>query len=214
MDLVAILGDVLLGSACTGCALPGRILCRDCHATLQESEPGLCRPRGLPFPVVAGNPYRPLVARLVPRYKDEGALLLESALGTRLARAVEALGPPAGSVLVPVPSHPQAVRRRGMDHTRRLARVATRSCGLRTLPLLRRSGAAGSQRQMNRAGRVANVAGAMLARRIAAPVVLCDDVVTTGATLREAFRALHAAGVRVLGAAVVGDADTRSGWVG
>ena len=59
------------------------------------------------------------------------------------------------------------------------------------------------------ADRERNVAGSMRLRpaderRIAGrTVLLVDDVVTTGATLREAARALTAAGARVLGAAAV-----------
>lgn len=57
------------------------------------------------------------------------------------------------------------------------------------------------------AARGSNVAGTMVSRPSQSPVVLVDDVVTTGATLREAIRALRAAGVDVAGVATVADAD-------
>jgi orotate phosphoribosyltransferase len=43
----------------------------------------------------------------------------------------------------------------------------------------------------------------LASRRSRARIVVCDDVVTTGATLREAQRALESVGLEVLGAAVV-----------
>ena len=61
--------------------------------------------------------------------------------------------------------------------------------------------------------RAANLAGALQARGPlhGLPVVLVDDVVTTGATLTEASRALGAAGARVCGAAVVAATQRRAG---
>lgn len=58
-------------------------------------------------------------------------------------------------------------------------------------------------------GRAANLAGALAVRREAQPrlegrpVVLVDDVLTTGATLAEAARALSSAGVSVCAGAVL-----------
>ena len=63
------------------------------------------------------------------------------------------------------------------------------------------------------AARAANLAGALAVRRPldGLPVVVVDDVVTTGATLVEAARALRDGGARVLGAAVVAAVERREG---
>ncbi|WP_454261450.1 phosphoribosyltransferase family protein [Pseudoxanthomonas mexicana] len=67
------------------------------------------------------------------------------------------------------------------------------------------------QRLLGRTERAANVSGSMRARGAAgAAVIVVDDVVTTGATLVEAARALRAGGARVLGAATVAS-TTRTG---
>lgn len=62
--------------------------------------------------------------------------------------------------------------------------------------------------------RSVNVDGALRARRArrpGTPVVVVDDIVTTGATLDETHRALEVAGYRVLGAAVVASVSPRRG---
>jgi predicted amidophosphoribosyltransferase len=126
-------------------------------------------------------------------------------LGAALAGAVRQLGRPDGVVLVPVPSSPAAVRARGQDHARRLARAAARTLpGVPARPLLRLTRAVADQAGLDTAARARNLSGALTARASAGlRVVVVDDVVTTGATLAEATRALQAAGAQVLGAAVV-----------
>jgi predicted amidophosphoribosyltransferase len=129
-------------------------------------------------------------------------------------------------LLVPVPSTRTSVRSRGHDPTLRMARRAARS--LRRLGRGGSTSAGGAlvphvhvvrgltharavrdQAGLGTRARAANLAGALRAvpRRVSAlrggTVVLVDDVVTSGATLAEAARALGAAGVPVLGAAVV-----------
>ena len=58
-----------------------------------------------------------------------------------------------------------------------------------------------------RAARTANITGAYVCRGVAparaGPVILVDDVITTGASLREATRCLTAAGYRVSACAVI-----------
>ena len=159
------------------------------------------------MPLSAAAPYRPILEHLLPRYKDDGALNLTRPLGELLARAVAPLHPPAESVLVPVPSLPSAVRQRGFDHSGRLARVAAKGLGLRVADVLSRRPLGADQSGLGREERARNLVGSMSAWQVGAPVVVTDDIATTGASLREAMRALAAAGCVVLGAAVVADAD-------
>lgn len=197
--------DLVLPSACAGCGLPGRLLCDGCDAALTD-RPGR---RALPgLDVACAGPYGTARGALLA-HKERGRLALARPLGAALAAAVTALALPGPLVLVPVPSSRAAVRARGHDHARRLAREAARSltaCGLpaTVAPLLVQARRTQDQAGLDAAARADNLAGALACRgRPDGPLVVVDDVVTTGATLAEAARALRAAGGAVRGGAVV-----------
>jgi predicted amidophosphoribosyltransferase len=120
---------------------------------------------------------------------------------------------PAGEVLlVPVPSARAAVRARGHDPALRITTAAVRRLRARRLParcldVLGQTRGVADQAGLTAAERLANLAGALTVVRPAAirdrRLVIVDDVITTGATLAEAARALRAAGAEVLAVAVV-----------
>ena len=219
--MLADLVDLVLPRECAGCRRPGRALCAACAAELGppfRHRPDPC-PAGLP-PLVAAATYAGAVRAALLAHKERGRLGLARPLGAALGAAVRELEPPPGVLLVPVPSSPAAVRERGHDHARRLAAAAARGVpSARAVPLLAVARRVADQSGLSSAQRAANLSGALRARRRLAgcTVVVVDDVVTTGATLVEATRALSAAGATVLGAAVVGATARRGsrrspGW--
>ena len=105
-----------------------------------------------------------------------------------------------------VPASGASLRARGF----RVVDLVARQAGVRPRRLLavRRAGA--DQRGLGRAQRLENVRGGMLAHSVAGRrVVIVDDVVTTGATLLEAARALRAGGALVVGAATIASTPLR-----
>lgn len=213
--------DLLTGSTCVGCARPGRLLCRDCHAALPTRAHARWPtpvPPGLALPVSAAA-YDGVVRDLVVGHKERRLFALRRPLGELLAIAVrELVRSDSPVVLVPAPSRATAVRRRGHDATYSLVAAAARQLrrdGYDALShrLLVLRGGVVDQGDLDAAGRAANLAGSMscpsrrlaglAARRSTAQVVVCDDVLTTGATAREAQRALAAVGVRIVGIASV-----------
>ncbi|MDP3712105.1 MAG: phosphoribosyltransferase family protein [Mycobacteriales bacterium] len=205
--LTALL-DLVLPASCAACGCPGRELCSACAAELLAPALGphspSPRPAGLPQLVVA-RPYAGVARAALLAHKERGRLRLVRPLGDALGAALRTLELPVTTLVVPVPSSRAAVRARGFDHARRLARAGARAAGLRPAALLVPVRAVADQSGLTTAGRAANLAGALRARRDLSglDVVVVDDVVTTGATLVEAARALASAGARVRGAACV-----------
>ncbi|HWH30222.1 MAG TPA: phosphoribosyltransferase family protein [Mycobacteriales bacterium] len=204
--LAEALLDLVLPQRCAGCAEPGRGLCPACRAVLAAPPLGRVAdgPARLP-PLAAAARYEGAVRAALLAHKEHGRLALSGPLGAALAGALSSLALPAGTVVVPVPSSARVVRARGHDHARRLAAVAAAGVRLPTRPLLRQVRPVADSAGLSAADRAANLRGALAARRPlpGVRVVVVDDVVTTGATLREAVRALRAAQAEVAGVAVV-----------
>jgi predicted amidophosphoribosyltransferase len=182
----------------------------------RRTVPDPCPP-GLPATwAVAG--YDGVVRDAVVAHKEHGARVLTGPLAAALAAsaaaaAAAAADGPGPFALVPAPSRTAAVRARGEDPTARLARAAAvrlrrSEHPARVVPLLRMARSARDQAGLSAPERAANLAGAVRVGRSPAGlsayrIVLVDDVVTTGATLAECARSLHAAGLTVSAAAVV-----------
>ena len=199
--------SLLLGTRCLVCGAPAVACCPACRERIIGKAPHQVRRCGLSVPTWAANPYRPELARLIPAFKDDGAWSLVRLLSCRLAMAVVACRPPTGTVLVPVPSQPAAVRRRGIDHTWMLARRVARALGIEAAILLRRLNGGDAQRLQGRAGRERLSESRFLGTTCRSPVIVIDDVVTTGTSLTVSCEAMRRCGATVIAAAVIGDAN-------
>lgn len=213
--------DLVHGAGCAACGTPGRSWCRRCDRALPLAaspvRPTPCPP-GLAACFAAGE-YADQLRAMVLAHKERGVLVLARPLGALLAQAARcAAGGDTPVALVPVPSRGAVVRARGHDPLLRITRVAARHLrrqGILTSVhrLLRPHGTVRDQAGLSSVDRVRNLSHTMVVApnarralaRLARPVhiIVCDDVLTTGATAREAQRALEDAGLTVRAVATV-----------
>jgi ComF family protein len=241
--------DTLYPPLCLNCeaaVAEAEALCAACFRQLRPITAPMCPRLGLPFQVSLGPdalsaeaiadppPFdrarsavvynevaRTLVARL--KYGDRPELArfcgrLMAGTGTELWEAEP--------VLLPVPLHPLRQIGRRYNQSLELARAIAAGTGLAIEPsLLRRIRRTRQQVGLSAEARARNVAGAFAAHPEALaltrgrPVVIVDDVITTGSTVRAITRALNRAGVeridvisfaRVVG----GEVEANDGLVG
>jgi ComF family protein len=162
-------------------------------------------------PLLVAGSYVPPLSTAIVRFKYEGRAELSRALASLVAPALGALELPRGTTLVPVPLHPRRLATRGYNQAALLAQELSRHTALRCEPrLLKRRRETERQVGKSRALRLTNASDAFELRQSGpASVVLVDDVVTTGSTVRACAQALSAAGVQL--AAVVALAHAPEG---
>jgi ComF family protein len=222
-DLLALAVPV----ECVCCGAEDRALCIPCDRNIrrltrepfraEQGAPALMDVGGtVLLPVVAAGVYREELAQALLSFKRHGQHQLGNSLGRSLGGAVlAATGSTGETCLVPVPTSNAAFLKRGFSPVHLLLRkvsrqlpdlpvanVLERSCtGVLQLP--------GGQKGLDRGGRARRVRGSMRIkphrrkRLDGCRCVIVDDVLTTGATLAEAARALHQAGAVVTGAVVL-----------
>ncbi|WP_236789221.1 ComF family protein [Amycolatopsis sp. GM8] len=204
--------ELLLPASCAGCGAPGAACCPQCVAMFGRPERVARGPTARTAPVYALARYRDVARRLVLHYKERGRRDLAGPLGGVLAAALPHLPeaqPDADGVwwLVPAPSRRVASRVRGGPHLRRLAGAC--AAGLAgsgrpaaVAPALRLGAGARDAVGLSREQRAANLAGRLRLdpRGVpppGTPVILLDDVITTGATAAACTHTLTAAGFPV-----------------
>jgi ComF family protein len=198
------------GDLCGPCraALPwNRRACLRCGLPLAQAESacGQCLKNPPPFTgtraaLIYGFP----LDRLLLRFKFHGDLAAGRLLSQLFCEALDDDELP--QALIPVPLHRSRLRERGYDQALELAKAVARRTGV---PLhrqsLRRIRGTARQSELGLAARQRNLRGAFAVAGVALPrhVALIDDVMTTGATLRECAKTLLRGGVERVDAWVI-----------
>jgi len=223
--------DLLLARACCGCSqafAPGqapegwcspclraitceRPRCQRCGLPSHHTPCPSCQATPPPFEhtVVLGA-YQPPLDRVIRAFKFGRQPALGRALAAALAPSVtQALAqrPPTRlpPIVVAIPLANERLAERGYNQSLLIARALAARCGLGlSAGALRRTRAGQPQSSLSRNARQPNIAHAFVAAHpLNQPVLLIDDVMTTGATLVAASRALLEAGAPSVTCAVI-----------
>ena len=209
------LADLIFPSRCIGCSQLGISICSNCrsswhpHIYLREVSVEGCN-----YPVVSSVQYSPVASRVLLSAKESNIAdadkLLIDAISHSLSHFIKRFG---GRTLVAIPSRRSATRKRGRNFlseiTSEVVRISENEISFIDTQLLVHSRGVKDQSALNSKQRHSNVSGALAVPskfkpRIGdgniGPLIIVDDLITTGATLAEAIRALRTAGFEVKGA--------------
>lgn len=202
---------------CGGCGAVDTRLCRDCLEGLRRAvSPSVVDlgdvSVGQGVGVMTAMPYVPTLQSVLDSYKERGRADLARELSMLLQVSIRHLGQRllaeqrsvcAPLLLVPVPSRKAARARRGYDHIQLLVERALPNS--RPVAALRHTRRVADQSTLDRDSRADNLRGAFVASDAVRgqSCVVVDDLVTTGATLAEAARALRAVHANVVGAVAI-----------
>lgn len=213
---------------CMSCHKRGHFICENCYTRLPFISPSLAccncaSPYGWLSCTACDEPWEltqtssvlelsPLVRRMITDFKDRGELRLAVVIAALLSSYVMQLldkdgaSARAHAFLHPdcvcfVPATASAYRRRGFDH---MELVAKNFCAYTRLPFadIALRPQAADQRKLSRTARLANLSGSISILRDCSGLsfLILDDVITTGASIRELASALRARGAREVAA--------------
>lgn len=225
--------DLLLPPACLLCGQPltsKKPFCSTCLAGMMPLGPAHCPCCAQPYPTGSSNHlcgtclrrppafsvvhaariYQGVTKEAILRLKYRNQLTLAKPLGQFLGQAViqgrEAFLP---HCIVPVPLHPRRLRKRGYNQACEIARPLARQLEVPLdIRLLQRIRHTPPQQELPAASRRSNLRNAFTLTSSAAElsILLVDDVMTTGETVRECSRTLRAGGATEVQVAVFGRA--------
>lgn len=215
--------DILFPTRCVGCGLLGARLCLSCgynlpyirvlrciycgRASVNGKTHTACRSMGAIDNQFSFFHYRGTIRKIITDFKYRGSRDVFSELALALSvkklsglyRAISSISP---AYFQPIPLHPNRLRSRGFNQAEIIARFCSYHFGYPVIDVLSRIVDTPQQATiLGRSDRISNMKGAFLVHRIPpkSPIILVDDVVTTGSTVSEAARALKRSGVSSVG---------------
>lgn len=202
---------------CCGCDKTGSLLCDDCKYDINHdssilciscgtgtTDAGVCRGCDVTYSRAWCVGERSgVLQRLIGDFKFQNMYAAYRPLSQLLIERIDQL--PSNTIVVPIPTVSSHIRERGYDHTLLLAKQVAKHHNIQLRQVITRT----SSTKQRGASKVLRIAQAKVAFDItgkvnsSVPYLLIDDVVTTGATIKYAARALHQAGATQIWVAVI-----------
>ena len=207
MRSIGSLSELIFPVRCLGCSVLGIEICELCRASWSRH---IYRTQGLAdgkhFPIYSAVRYSAVASKVLMKSKEDSLSVADNLIIASLSYALGYFQKEIGNgFLVPVPSRISASRKRGRKYINQMIE----GLGITPLDLLAHNRAVRDQSNLRAMERIKNLAGALVINSDAhqvinkytpgISVIVVDDLVTTGATLSEAVRALRTGGFHVLG---------------
>lgn len=206
MSAFAALSELLFPTRCLGCRRLGIRICSQCRASW---HPHIYRSNLIVeekvVPVYSAVAYSPVAQKVLLGSKESALIDADQLITQALTHSLSYMYSEIGIAdLVPVPSRKSATRTRGRDFISDQCKLLARNPSVAVWPILHHQRRVKDQSALNARDREINLHGALAcANRVDVgniPVIIVDDLLTSGATLREAARVLFYAGYEVIGA--------------
>ena len=202
MKSIRALQEIIFPSRCLGCGQLGLEICSLCR---KNWHPHIYRQwsQHLPtFPIYSAVSYSPIAGKVLLAAKENNLAvadeLIYRALFHALSHSRKEIG---GDFLIPIPSRRSVARSRGRQFIAALTSQLSTETGLPTYENLEHIRRVRDQSSLDAKSRFHNLDGSMKSLSfLSGRAIIVDDLVTTGATLQEAVRALRDRGIEVAAA--------------
>lgn len=216
MEFLRGFNEILFPSRCISCSALGSTLCPSCSSIWVHGAhfQKLSRDSKISLLVSSSVIYSPIASHILLAAKESNVRKSSELVILALEHSLQKLllqQPDSGiAALVPIPSRPQAVRARGRDFLQEITQALSVKFQIPVIPILEYSKKVKDQSGLNSKQRWNNLNDSLVVRGKALKnefpagqaqgVLLVDDLVTTGATLLAASKALNQAGIMATGA--------------
>ncbi|MEJ6761114.1 MAG: hypothetical protein QNK54_03855 [Candidatus Planktophila sp.] len=202
MRSIRSLQEIIFPNRCLGCSALGLEICSSCrgnwhphiYRTFSSWQPH--------FPIYSAVSYSAIAGKILLAAKENSLKVADELILQALKHSLRSCIQERGiGFLVPIPSRKSVARKRGRQFINELTLSLSQNSHLAYYENLTHIRKVQDQSSLDAKGRYANLDGSMRSLRyLSGRAILIDDLVTTGATLSEAARALRIQGIEVAAA--------------
>ena len=202
MKSIRALQEIIFPSRCLGCGELGLEICSSCR---KSWHPHIYRQwsQHLPtYPIYSAVTYSPIASKVLLAAKENNLAIADQLIYKALLHSLTfSLREIGGDFLVSIPSRKSVARTRGRQFISTLANQLSSETGLPAYENLEHTRRVRDQSSLDAKSRFDNLDGSMKSLNfLSGRAIVIDDLVTTGATLQEAVRALRNGGIEVAAA--------------